>query len=149
MVEDFLERQPAPGTELPAGLAEHAAGCRACATQIENALRSHWLLQALQAEAEPADDYFGTRLRARLEALQAARRRGWMRGLSVAGRDLALAAALFATMLGSFLYNFQRTERPNADEAMALDVPHLNPMHPSDDHLRPKPVDVMVNLMNP
>ncbi|MGH9393816.1 MAG: hypothetical protein ACRD1E_06565, partial [Terriglobales bacterium] len=68
---------------------------------------------------------------------------------TVRSRDLVLASALFAATLSSFVYNFRRTERPNADEAMVLDVPHLNPMHPADDHVRPQLADVMLNLMNP
>lgn len=135
------------GQLLPAELQEHIAGCVRCRSRVQAALRSRVLLRSLRAKEETVDSpYFAARVLAGIR--QQARKPGWG-GLRVAGRDLVLATALFGAMLGSFIYNFQRTERPNSDEAMALDVPHTNPMHPADDHARPRPADAMLSLMNP
>jgi len=146
-LEDHLGLHPGELPEaVPATLELHASNCPACAGRWREAARSRSLLAALRSQTSAAameDGYFWTRLQA---ALEAAPRR---RLIPVGGRDLVLASTLFAVTLGSFLYNFRRIERPNADEAIVLDVPHLNPMHPSDDHVRPQLADVMLNLMNP
>ena len=152
-LEDYLGRHSGVlAAELPHALQPHASACRRCQQRWSTAARSRLLLGGLRhpPEAEPAlDPYFFTRLQARIHAQQHAPSLFGLRGWQIAGRDLVLAAVLFAGTLGSFLYNFHRIETPNADEAMVLDVPHLNPQHPSDDHVRPKLADAMLNLMNP
>lgn len=151
LLEDYLAQHPgsAPGA-VPIRMGGHAQTCRRCQKRWETAVRSRGLLAGLRSNEEPpSDPYFLGRVRARIREQEARRANAGLRGLHVAGRDLVIAAALFATTLGSFVYNFRRTERPNADEAIVLDVPHLNPMHPSDDHVRPKAADVMLSLMNP
>lgn len=143
--EDFLATHPGTLGCTPARLGPHLGSCRACTHRWRVMLASHCLLSSLQAEKEPAaDPYFYERVRARIQALQPRYRRTEIRWL-----HLALAAALFVAALGSFAYNLHRTEMPNADEAMALDVPHLNPQHPADSHVRPRLADAMLNLMNP
>lgn len=153
-LEDYLARHPNSVAEAPpARLAEHADHCAKCQERWRVATRSRSLLASLRHPAEPGseafDAHFLTRLNARVrEQERQIAARGFF-GLRVAGRDLTLAALLFACTLGSFVYNLQRTERPNADEAMVLDVPHLNPMHPADDHVHPQLADAMLSLMNP
>lgn len=143
--EDFLATHPGALEATPARLVRHLGTCPPCMHRWRVMLASHCLLGSLQAEKEPAaDPYFYERVRARIQALQPRYRRAEIRWL-----HLALAAALFIAALGSFAYNLHRTEMPNADEAMALDVPHLNPQHPADSHLRPRLADAMLNLMNP
>lgn len=151
-LEEWLERGGAAA--LPGALRAHADGCARCRQGVEAALRSRVLLRALgRGVATEPSPYFAECVRARIQAAKRVQAWGqawgWMSGLRVAGRDLVLATALFGLMLGSFIYNFQRTERPNSDEAMALDVPHTNPMHPADDHVRPRAADAMLSLMNP
>ncbi|MGH9482337.1 MAG: hypothetical protein ACRD1L_09620 [Terriglobales bacterium] len=154
-LEDYLARHPgALSASPPPPLASHAATCHACQRSWLTAARSRSLLASVRAggEPEPGADgtaYFLTRLHARIREQEGRKAHAGLRGLRIAGRDLALAGVLFAFTLGSFVYNFQRTERPNADEAMVLDVPHLNALHPSDDHVRPQLADAMLNLMNP
>lgn len=148
-LEEWLEQ--GKGAALPQEMREHSAGCPRCRQGAEAALRSRILLSALREDgSQPDAAGFAERVAARI---QQRGERAWGRalwpGLRVAGRDLVLATALFGAMLGSFIYNFQRTERPNSDEAFALDVPHTNPMHPADDHARPRPADAMLSLMNP
>ncbi|TAN21804.1 MAG: hypothetical protein EPN33_09070 [Acidobacteria bacterium] len=143
--EDFLATHPGAAGGAPVRLAPHLGICRLCTRRWQVMLASHSLLHRLQAEKEPAaDPYFYERLRARIQTLQPRYRRAEIRWL-----HLALAAALFVAALGSFAYNLQRTEMPNADEAMALDVPHINPQHPADSHVQPRLADAMLNLMNP
>ncbi|MGH9466215.1 MAG: hypothetical protein ACRD1Y_02555 [Terriglobales bacterium] len=98
------------------------------------------------ADAAAPDPWFTKRVLARIERQSARTGRLQWR---IAGRDLALASMLFAATLGTFLYDFHRVERPNADEAIVLDVPHLNAMHPADSHVKPRLADAMMNLMNP
>lgn len=151
-LEDYLGRHPGELlAELPSPLRSHASACARCEHRSRVAFRSRRLLAELRPGDEPCPDpYFFTRLQARIAAQQQHPPvRFGLRGWQVAGRDLTLAAILFAGTLGSFLYNFHRIESPNADEAMVLDVPHTNPMHPSDDHQRPQLADAMLSLMNP
>jgi len=143
-LEEHLALHPgALPADIPAPLGLHAAGCSACAQRWHTAGQSRSLMAALRGPAVVDDPFFWTRLQARMDGPSR------QRSFRVGGRELVLASALFAVTLGSFVYNFRRTERPNADEAIALDVPHLNPMHPADDHVRPQMADVMLNLMNP
>ncbi|HUX67105.1 MAG TPA: hypothetical protein VMV31_06425 [Terriglobales bacterium] len=153
-LEDYLGRHPgALAADLPHALQPHASACPRCQRRWSTAARSRLLLGGLRPSPEAVeaglDPFFLTRLQARIYAQEHAPALFGLRGWQIAGRDLVLAAVLFAGTLGSFLYNFHRIETPNADEAMVLDVPHLNPQHPSDDHVRPKLADVMLNLMNP
>lgn len=134
----------------PEGWSHHLQRCSHCQADWERAARSRVLLANLRPEAatggsEP-DPWFTRRVMARIERQAAGRGQLQWR---IAGRDLALASMLFAATLGTFLYDFHRVERPNADEAIVLDVPHLNPMHPADSHARPRLADAMMNLMNP
>jgi len=143
-VEAYLDRHPGPApVAVPSQLAAHAGECTTCAEAWTQAAASRTLLSHL-AEAPVSEDttYLATRVR----ALIADRER---RYLPVAWKEMAVAAVLFAFTLGSFVYNIRRTESPNIDEAIALDVPHLNPQHPSDDHQRPGRADVMLTLMQP
>lgn len=153
-VEEFFDTHPAARPlEPPPLLQEHVAGCPACRSRWQQACQSRRVLDPLRQtgrELEEADPAFLLRLHRRIQQQQA-RAAGW-RGLfrlNIATRDLVLAAVLFLCTLGAFVYNFHRIERPNADEAMVLDVPHTNPQHPSDDHVQPGMADVMLNLMNP
>ena len=152
--EQFLATHPGPApAEPPVQLRNHAAQCATCRVRWQDASRSRRLLapwRELAAEKSHVDPHFLTRLRVHIRQQQA-RPAGWraLRRLDVAGRDLRIAAVLFLCTLSAFVYTFQHIERPNADEAMVLDVPHLNPQHPSDDHVRPRMADVMLNLMNP
>lgn len=150
-LEEYLARHPgSPPDSVPAQWEPHVQACDRCQRRWETAARSRRLLVGLGSVAEPASDpYFLTRVQARIREMQAHQAAAGLRGLHVAWRDVIIASALFASTLGSFVYNIRRTERPNADEAIVLDVPHLNPMHPSDDHIRPKAADVMMSLMNP
>lgn len=141
--------------EPPVQLRSHAAQCAPCRARWQDACRSRHLLAPLRelaaaADKSNSDPHFLTRLRVRIRQQQA-RPTGWrtLRRLDVAGRDLLIAAVLFLCTLSAFVYTFHHIERPNADEAMVLDVPHLNPQHPTDDHARPGMADVMLNLMNP
>lgn len=150
-LEDHLACHPGPaGAEPPLRLRDHAEACWRCRDRWHTAAGSRLLLAELREPAQPTElpPYFLTRLRAEISRQSQPLPRGF-RGLRIAARDLVVAALLFTGALGSFLYNFQRTERPNADEAMVLDVPHLNPAHPADDHIRPRNADVMLSLMNP
>lgn len=152
--EDFLATHPeAAPLEVPPALRPHAAACRGCQARWLEASRSRRLLTPLREQAAAQrvpDPHFLTRVRGRIQLCQAQPSgwRDWL-GLNIAARDLVIAAVLFFCTLSAFIYNFHRIERPNADEAMVLDVPHTNPQHPSDDHVRPGMADVMLNLMNP
>ncbi|MGH9478435.1 MAG: hypothetical protein ACRD1A_04325 [Terriglobales bacterium] len=134
----------------PPGWNRHLETCRHCQADWERAARSRVLLASLRAEPDASatepDPWFARRVLARIERESA--RPGRLKW-KIAGRELALASMLFAATLGTFIYDFHRVERPNADEAIVLDVPHLNPMHPADSHLQPRMSDVMLNLMNP
>ncbi|MGH9476985.1 MAG: hypothetical protein ACRD1C_11730 [Terriglobales bacterium] len=149
-LEEYLTRHPDAGGGLeagqaPGGLEGHFRACRECRQRWRVTMASRMLLTSLRSPGGLlADPYFYGRVRARIEALAPAQR--WV---EIRWRHLVLASLLFATALGSFVYNIQRTETPNADEAMVLDVPHLNPQHPEDSHLQPRLADVMLNLMNP
>ena len=143
-VEGYLDRHPGPApASVPTQFAGHARECAACAGAWAQAAASRSLLASMADATTPNDIPF---MSARVHALIADRER---RFLPVAWREMVVAAALFAVTLGSFVYNIRRTERPNIDEAIALDVPHLNPLHPSDDHLHPGNADVMLILMRP
>ncbi|MGH9412447.1 MAG: hypothetical protein ACRD0Y_01785 [Terriglobales bacterium] len=143
--EEFLASHPGAVTYTPARLASHLERCRRCLQRWQSALASRELLTSLRSEGElAADPYFYSRLRTRIGAM---RRRSGM--AEIRWLHLALAMALFFVALGSFAYNLHRTETPNADEAMALDVPHINPQHPADSHAQPRLADAMLNLMNP
>lgn len=151
-LEEYLARHPdaltAGSGAVPAQLAPHAQRCRSCRQRWRAAAASRTLLSPLRPPGEPATDpLFYGRLRARIATLEATRwHPGWA---EVRLRHLVLASVLFIAALGSFVYNLHRTETPNADEAMVLDVPHINPQHPADSHAQPRLADVMLNLMNP
>jgi hypothetical protein len=145
-LEEFLDQHPGELPPAPAAeWARHGETCRACRRHWQVAAASRHLLSGLPAQPLRPDPYFLTRLQARL----APQPRPWLGGLRVGWRGLAVAATLFAVTATSFAYDLHRTESPNADEAMVLDVPHVNALHPSDDHLRPSLSDAMLNLMNP
>jgi hypothetical protein len=149
-IEDYLAQHPGPDVSLPSRLERHALRCRSCRKGWEEARRSRRLLAQLRLEGEPpAEPFFLTRVQARIEAEARRRAHSGLLGRPVRWRDVAIAGALFAATLCTFVYDVQRTERPNADEAIALDVPHLNPNHPAGSHVKPKLADAMLNLMNP
>lgn len=141
--------EPAP--HLPRELASHAEACPRCAARLRTGQLSRHLLFSLRppAAADPAEterqtDLFVARLRRRLEQREAA---AWPY-LRVRWRELAVAGAMFAITLTSFIYNVRRTETPDISEAEVLDVPHVNWQHPSDDH-RAGATDVFLSLLNP
>ena len=145
-LEEFLDQHPGPLPSLPPGeWGHHSRHCSACLERWRTAARSRILLAGLQAPPAAPDPYFFQRLQTRL----APQPRPWLGGLRISWRSLTLAGTLFAVTATSFAYDLHRTETPNADEAMVLDVPHVNAMHPSDDHVRPTLSDAMLNLMNP
>ncbi|MGN6592636.1 MAG: hypothetical protein ACTHJX_07050 [Terriglobales bacterium] len=145
-VEEFLDKHPGALPPAPAaGWAHHGEICPACRQHWQVAATSRQLLSGLQPQPLRSDPYFVQRLQARLAPPSAP----WLGGLRVGWRGLAVAATLFAVTATSFAYDLHRTESPNSDEAMVLDVPHVNALHPSDDHLRPSLSDAMLNLMNP
>ncbi|MGH9468045.1 MAG: hypothetical protein ACRD1Y_11895 [Terriglobales bacterium] len=144
--EEFLDGHSGPAPlPIPASMNSHLASCTACRERWATVLRSRSLTLSLQTGEEPAlDPYFYDRLRARIAAARHGRAR-----FEIRWRHVVLACALFLACLSSFAYDMHRTETPNADEAIALDVPHINPQHPSDSHLHPRLADAMLNLMNP
>ena len=148
-LEEFLAAHPgAPGT-MPAHLKVHAEVCGACTARWRTAARSRLLLMELRPPEPPAaDPYFLNRVRARIQA-QRGRPFATLAGLRVAWKDLIVAGALCAVTLGAFVYNLRRTERPNADEAIVLDVPHIDPHHPADSHRQPQTADALVSLIYP
>jgi len=150
-VEEYLARHPGtPSRQVPLQLADHAEGCVGCRERWRVAVQSRVLLAGLRPESEPTPvPFFATRVQARIREQQTRQSASNWAGMNVAWKDLIIAGVLFASTLGSFVYNFRRVERPNVDEAIVLDVPHLNPQHPADDHVTPKPADVMLSLMNP
>ena len=141
--------EPAP--RLPRELASHAEACPRCAARLRTGQLSRQLLFSLRppapdaTESERQTDLFVARLRRRLEQREAAP--AWLH-LRVRWRDLAVAGAVFAITLTSFVYNVRRTETPDISEAEVLDVPHVNWQHPSDDH-RAGATDVFLSLLNP
>ncbi len=149
-MEEYLAQHPGPDPQLPSRLEPHVRRCGACSAGWERAVRSRQLLAGLRVEGEPpAEPYFLARVAARIEAEERRRARSRLLGRPVRWRDVALAGTLFAATLCTFVYGVRRTERRNADEAIVLDVPHLNPNHPAASHVKPKLADVMLNLMNP
>jgi hypothetical protein len=149
-IEDYLAQHPGPEAQLPSRLEAHAQRCGRCREGWERAQRSRRLLAAVRVEGEPpAEPFFLTRVQARIEVEARRRTKAGLLGRPVRWRDVAIAGALFAATLCTFVYDVHRTERPNADEAIALDVPHLNPNHPAGSHVKPKLADAMLNLMNP
>ncbi|MGH9488421.1 MAG: hypothetical protein ACRD04_12645 [Terriglobales bacterium] len=145
-MEDYLDGHPGPAAASPPeALGPHVEQCRRCGQRWTVAARSRKLLAPLQRSGEPpADPNFYARLRARIEGLEPRWRRAEIRW-----RHVVLAGVLFAMALGAFVYDMHQVETPNADEAMVLDVPHINPNHPVDSHVRPQLADAMENLMNP
>lgn len=137
---------------LPAPIREHAAVCSACALRLQSALESRELLAALlpEADLEPAvDPYFYGKLRAQIGSKREVPRRS-LRSLGVLWRDVAVAGLVFAATLSTFLYGLSRTEVPNADSAIAVDVPSTNPyLTPERLNGRATPVDVMVSVLLP
>ncbi len=149
-MEEYLAQHAGPEPQLPSRLAAHAERCPACRGGWQDALRSRQLLAGLRLEGEPpAQPFFLARVRVRIQEEAERRARSRLLGRPVRWRDVAIAGALFAATLCTFVYDVHRTERPNVDEAMVLDVPHLNPNHPAASHVKPKLADVMLNLMNP
>lgn len=145
--EEYLDLHRDPSPRLPARLAEHVQTCRRCQSRWQTTVRARGLLALLRPEGELAPDPdFLARVRARIRDRQMRRR--WM-AMRVAWRDLVIALVLFVSAAGLFTYNLRRTEQPNMGEAMALDVPHINPEHPADSHQKPQAADVLLNLMNP
>jgi hypothetical protein len=150
-VEDYLAQHPASQPQLPSRLEAHARDCARCRRGWETARQGRQLLAAIRVEGErPTEPFFLTRVQARIaqEEQRRAQAAGFL-GRPVRWRDVAIAGAFFAATLCTFVYDVHRTEAPNADEAIALDVPHLNPNHPAGSHVRPKLADAMLNLMNP
>ena len=149
-LEEDLAAHPGLPEAIASRLAAHANGCEGCRQHWQTAVETRSLLSGLRRlDAGVPDPGFAANVGNRILARKA--RSAWerWRGLTIARRDLVVATVLFVITLGSFVYNFTHIERPNMDEAFALDVPHLNPQHPSDDHLRPRNADAMLNLMTP
>ena len=147
-LEEYFDTRPAVGPSASGGLSrdlsDHVRTCKHCAGEYRDAVRSRILLSSLKDEAQPqADPYFFTRLQARIRE-QARSFSVWRLPLGV--RDVVAVVAVFLIMLGTFIFNFQRLESPNIDEAIAVDVPHVNALHPSDDH-QPHSEDVMLSLL--
>ena len=144
--EGRLDAVPGSSSEpLGRDLQAHLESCARCAAEVTAAQQSQWLLGALRREGEPpADPYFFTRLQARLRTEARPSITFWH--LGVGRRDLLVATLIFLVSLGSFVYDVHRIEQPNADEAIALDVPHVNVQHPADDH-RADSQDVMLSLL--
>jgi len=146
--EDRLDALPGVAAEpLGRDIQAHLELCEVCAAEVRRAQQSRMLLSALRREAEPAaDPFFFTRLQARLRAQARPVVSFWH--LGVGRRDLLVAMLIFLVSLGSFVYDVHRIERPSADEAIALDVPHVNTQHPSDDHRAADSQDVMLSLLS-
>jgi hypothetical protein len=147
--EEFLDRHgnPSPGPP-PAELQHHITACVTCAGQWERALKSRVLLASLRAPEPPVDPYFMQRLQAHLQAATAAReaiRRPWQ--LAVGMRQFVAVASIFVVTIAMFVFDMARIERPNVDEAIVLDVPHADALHPADDHLRVDRADVILSLL--
>lgn len=147
-LEDYLASHP-DAVQVNGQLGAHAVGCPRCQQRLELALRSRVVLSALRTPpAEGVDPYFLTRLQARIEG-ERRRRSGTPFRRPLAWRDLAVATMLLVVSLTSFVYDVHRTEAPNVDEAMVLDVPHVNFRHPSLDHRHVTTSDVLMSLLNP
>src|SRR6185312_9766144 len=121
-IEDLLDRGSACDSARDSRVPQHAHACASCGDRWRAAQLSRRLLAGIEPPNRTADPYFWTRLQARLHPVRLPR---WS-GVGAKARDWAMASALFAATLGLFVYNIKRTEVPNANEAMALDVPHLN-----------------------
>lgn len=147
-LEDFLASHP-DAVSVNGQVAAHAAGCQRCQQRLQWALQSRMVLSTLRTPpAEGVDPYFLTRLQARIES-ERRRRLGSLLQRPLAWRDLAVATMLLVVSLTSFVYDVHRTETPNVDEAMVLDVPHVNFRHPSLDHRHVTASDVLLSLLNP
>jgi hypothetical protein len=148
-LEEYFDTHPdATSTQqLSRELASHVGVCAECKASYRQALQSRVLLASLRASRRPdsEDPYFLTRVKARIAAQQA--RRFWP--FVVAWRDVITAVAIFLITLGTFVYDIHRVETPHADEAIAVDAPHVNTAHPADDHEIASAQDVMVTLLTP